>query len=73
MLYFAALIQQTPTDKDKDSKKFLDGIYVSEKGAVVETTAQTYWAGFYGLAQARSTEISIVGPSPAPNLWQVRW
>ncbi|XP_069779126.1 large ribosomal subunit protein uL6 isoform X2 [Narcine bancroftii] len=35
----AALIQQTTTVKNKDIRKFLDGIYVSEKGAVVETTA----------------------------------
>ena len=32
----AALIQQATTVKNKDIRKFLDGIYVSEKGTVVE-------------------------------------
>lgn len=32
----AALIQQSTTVKDKDIRKFLDGIYVSEKGNIVE-------------------------------------
>merc|ERR1712228_520224 len=32
----AALIQQSTTVKRKDIRKFLDGIYVSEKGHVVE-------------------------------------
>merc|ERR1712244_178014 len=32
----AALIQQSTTVKKKDIRKFLDGIYVSEKGRVVE-------------------------------------
>merc|ERR1739845_93603 len=32
----AALIQQSTTVKKKDIRKFLDGIYVSEKGHVVE-------------------------------------
>ena len=32
----AALIQQSTTVKDKDIRKFLDGVYVSEKGTVVE-------------------------------------
>merc|ERR1711893_455599 len=32
----AALIQQSTTVKNKDIRKFLDGIYVSEKGHVVE-------------------------------------
>ena len=30
-LILAALIQQSTTVKDKDIRKFLDGIYVSEK------------------------------------------
>ena len=30
----AALIQQATTVKNKDIRKFLDGIYVSEKGTV---------------------------------------
>jgi large subunit ribosomal protein L9e len=30
----AALIQQSTTVKDKDIRKFLDGIYVSEKTTV---------------------------------------
>merc|ERR1711964_228179 len=34
----AALIQQATTVKNKDIRKFLDGIYVSEKGTVVEPT-----------------------------------
>ncbi|ROT69409.1 large ribosomal subunit protein uL6 [Penaeus vannamei] len=33
----AARIQQSTTVKHKDIRKFLDGIYVSEKGHVVET------------------------------------
>merc|ERR1711909_190569 len=32
----AALIQQSTTVKNKDIRKFLDGVYVSEKGHVVE-------------------------------------
>jgi hypothetical protein len=32
----AALIQQSTSVKDKDIRKFLDGIYVSEKGTVVQ-------------------------------------
>lgn len=32
----AALIQQSTTVKNKDIRKFLDGIYVSEKGNIVE-------------------------------------
>merc|ERR1712168_105371 len=32
----AALIQQSTTVKNKDIRKFLDGVYVSEKGNVVE-------------------------------------
>lgn len=32
----AALIQQATTVKNKDIRKFLDGIYVSEKGTVVD-------------------------------------
>jgi large subunit ribosomal protein L9e len=32
----AALIQQSTTVHDKDIRKFLDGIYVSEKGTVLE-------------------------------------
>lgn len=32
----AALIQQATTVKNKDIRKFLDGIYVSEKGTVLE-------------------------------------
>merc|ERR1712026_434297 len=32
----AALIQQSTTVKNKDIRKFLDGLYVSEKGHVVE-------------------------------------
>uniref|UniRef100_A0A8K9WMB5 Large ribosomal subunit protein uL6 n=1 Tax=Oncorhynchus mykiss TaxID=8022 RepID=A0A8K9WMB5_ONCMY len=32
----AALIQQATTVKNKDIRKFLDGIYVSEKGTVVQ-------------------------------------
>ncbi|TRY96811.1 hypothetical protein DNTS_016310 [Danionella cerebrum] len=35
----AALIQQATTVKNKDIRKFLDGIYVSEKGTVVELEA----------------------------------
>uniref|UniRef100_A0A8C5CKX7 Large ribosomal subunit protein uL6 n=1 Tax=Gadus morhua TaxID=8049 RepID=A0A8C5CKX7_GADMO len=31
-----ALIQQATTVKNKDIRKFLDGIYVSEKGTVLE-------------------------------------
>ena len=31
----AALIQQSTTVKNKDIRKFLDGVYVSEKGHVV--------------------------------------
>ena len=31
----AALIQQSTTVKNKDIRKFLDGVYVSEKGNVV--------------------------------------
>merc|ERR1712154_416093 len=31
----AALIQQSTTVKNKDVRKFLDGVYVSEKGHVV--------------------------------------
>ena len=37
LLYFAAaLIQQSTTVKRKDIRKFLDGIYVSERGSIVE-------------------------------------
>jgi len=32
----AALIQQSTTVKNKDIRKFLDGIYVSEKTTVVK-------------------------------------
>merc|ERR1711902_442662 len=32
----AALIQQSTTVKRKDIRKFLDGLYVSEKGTVVQ-------------------------------------
>ena len=32
----AALIQQSTTVKKKDIRKFLDGIYVSDKGHVVK-------------------------------------
>jgi len=32
----AALIQQSTKVKKKDIRKFLDGIYVSEKGTVVQ-------------------------------------
>lgn len=32
--FLAALIQQATTVKNKDIRKFLDGIYVSEKGTV---------------------------------------
>ena len=35
----AALIQQSTTVKNKDIRKFLDGIYVSEKSTVVEEAA----------------------------------
>lgn len=35
-LVSAALIQQATTVKNKDIRKFLDGIYVSEKGTVTE-------------------------------------
>lgn len=31
----AALIQQSTTVKDKDIRKFLDGLYVSEKTTVI--------------------------------------
>ena len=34
VLNSAALIQQATTGKKKDIRKFLDGIYVSEKGTV---------------------------------------
>ena len=34
--FLAALIQQATTVKKKDIRKFLDGIYVSEKTTVVE-------------------------------------
>ena len=33
----AALIQQATTAKNKDIRKFLDGIFVSEKGTVQQT------------------------------------
>ncbi|XP_065058979.1 large ribosomal subunit protein uL6-like [Rhopilema esculentum] len=33
----AALIQQSTTVKNKDIRKFLDGIYVSQKGTVIDT------------------------------------
>lgn len=33
----AALIQQSTTVKNKDIRKFLDGLYVSEKTTVVQT------------------------------------
>ena len=32
----AALIQQSTTVKNKDIRKFLDGLYVSEKGTVIQ-------------------------------------
>lgn len=32
----AALIQQSTTVKDKDIRKFLDGLYVSEKTTVIQ-------------------------------------
>lgn len=35
----AALIQQSTTVKDKDIRKFLDGLYVSEKTTVVQDEA----------------------------------
>lgn len=35
----AALIQQSTTVKNKDIRKFLDGIYVSEKSTVIEEAA----------------------------------
>lgn len=35
----AALIQQSTTVKNKDIRKFLDGLYVSEKTTVVKTEA----------------------------------
>lgn len=34
VFFKAALIQQATTVKNKDIRKFLDGIYVSEKGTV---------------------------------------
>ena len=38
LLFFftAALIQQSTTVKNKDIRKFLDGLYVSEKTTVVQ-------------------------------------
>ena len=36
IIILAALIQQSTTVKRKDIRKFLDGIYVSEKGSIVE-------------------------------------
>ena len=36
LIVSAALIQQSTSVKRKDIRKFLDGIYVSEKGNVVE-------------------------------------
>ena len=36
----AALIQQATTVKNKDIRKFLDGIYVSEKGTVQQADEQ---------------------------------
>ncbi|KAF3429447.1 hypothetical protein E2986_03839 [Frieseomelitta varia] len=36
MLILAALIQQSTTVKNKDIRKFLDGLYVSEKTTVVQ-------------------------------------
>lgn len=35
-LFSAALIQQSTTVKNKDIRKFLDGLYVSEKTTVVQ-------------------------------------
>lgn len=34
ILFAAALIQQSTTVKNKDIRKFLDGIYVSEKTTI---------------------------------------
>ena len=36
LFFLAALIQQSTTVKNKDIRKFLDGIYVSEKGNIVQ-------------------------------------
>lgn len=36
VLFSAALIQQSTTVKNKDIRKFLDGLYVSEKTTVVQ-------------------------------------
>jgi len=36
LIVSAALIQQSTSVKKKDIRKFLDGIYVSEKGTIVE-------------------------------------
>lgn len=34
--FLAAMIQQSTTVRDKDIRKFLDGLYVSEKTTVVQ-------------------------------------
>lgn len=36
LFFTAALIQQSTTVKNKDIRKFLDGLYVSEKTTVVQ-------------------------------------
>lgn len=36
LFVLAALIQQSTTVKNKDIRKFLDGLYVSEKTTVVQ-------------------------------------
>ena len=42
----AALIQQSTTVKNKDIRKFLDGLYVSEKGNIVVDEAWDHWNTF---------------------------
>ena len=37
--YLAAKIQQSTTVKNKDIRKFLDGVYVSERGTLEKESA----------------------------------
>ena len=39
-LFTAALIQQCTRVRDKDIRKFLDGVYVSDKTTVVDPNAE---------------------------------
>ena len=49
----AALIQQATTVKNKDIWKFLDGIYVSEKGTVQQAEE---WGGLSSWLQKRDPD-----------------